>query len=86
MEATIPRHLKQICPIGCQAAPVKILDGNARSLQPNIVFESGSACTAAYQRSLVVLSPSLMLAVDAYSPEDGHAPERSLLVDVLAEC
>lgn len=34
--------------------------------------------------SLVVLDPSLMLAVDVFPCEDGHAQERSLLVDVLS--
>ena len=34
-------------------------------------------------KSLVVLDPTLMLAVDVFPCEDGHAQERSLLADVL---
>ena len=35
-------------------------------------------------KSLVVLDPSLMLAIDVFPCEDGHAQERSLLPQVLA--
>ena len=34
-------------------------------------------------KSLVLLDPALMLAVDIFPCEDGHAQERSLLADVL---
>lgn len=34
-------------------------------------------------QSLVVLDPSLMLAVDVFACEDGHAQERSLFDEVL---
>lgn len=34
-------------------------------------------------QSLVVLDPALMLAIDIFPGEDGHAQERSLLLDVL---
>jgi hypothetical protein len=34
-------------------------------------------------KSLVVLDPALMLAVDVFPCEDGHAQERSLLASVL---
>ncbi|GAX45498.1 hypothetical protein NIES4075_65190 [Tolypothrix sp. NIES-4075] len=34
-------------------------------------------------QSLVVLDPSLMLAVDVFPCEDGHAQERSLFDEVL---
>jgi len=35
-------------------------------------------------KSLVVLEPSLMLAIDVFPCEDGHAQERSILPQVLA--
>jgi len=40
-------------------------------------------CTLPGQ-SLVVLDPALMLAVDIFPGEDGHAQERSLLKEVIA--
>jgi hypothetical protein len=63
---------------------VKILDGNhlrrsQRRLKP--LREINSAPLPGH--ALVVLDPSLMLAIGVFPCEDGHAQERSLLPEVL---
>ena len=84
MEAII-RHLKGNLPDWLPGYRVKILDGNAiaasqHRLKP--LRECNSAPLPG--KSLVVLDPSLMLAIDVFPCEDGHAQERSKLSQVLA--
>jgi hypothetical protein len=64
---------------------VKILDGNhlaatERRLQVLRVINSAPLPGQA----LVILDPALMLAIDVFACEDGHAQERALLSRVLA--
>ncbi len=83
MEATI-RHLKANLPDWKTCYRVKILDGNAIAATEHRLLELRQIGSAPLPgKSLVVLDPSLMLAVDVFPCEDGHAQERSLLVDVL---
>jgi IS4 transposase len=64
--------------------PVKILDGNALAGTDHRLKESRQNSAALLPgKSLVVLDPQLMLAVDVFPCEDGHAQERSLLPEVL---
>jgi Transposase DDE domain len=63
---------------------VKILDGNhLRRTERRLksLREINSAPLPG--QALVVLDPSLMLAIDVFPCEDGHAQERSLLPEVL---
>lgn len=63
---------------------VKILDGNALAGTDHRLHESRHNRAALLPgKSLVVLDPALMLAVDVFPCEDGHAQERSLLPAVL---
>lgn len=63
---------------------VKILDGNALAGTDHRLKELRLNSAAALPgKSLVVLDPALMLAVDVFPCEDGHAQERSLLPAVL---
>src|SRR5713101_6687435 len=63
---------------------VKILDGNALAGTDHRLKELRPSSAAALPgKSLVVLDPALMLAVDVFPCEDGHAQERSLLPAVL---
>jgi hypothetical protein len=82
-EATI-RHLNATMPDLLPGYRVKILDGNAIAASEHrlkVLREIGSAPLPG--QSLVVLDPSLMLAVDVFPCEDGHAQERSLFDEVL---
>jgi hypothetical protein len=64
---------------------VKILDGNALAATDHRLKETRDHSAAPLPgKSLVVLDPQLMLAVDVFPCEDGHAQERSLLPQVLA--
>jgi hypothetical protein len=64
---------------------VKILDGNALAATDHRLQETRDQSAAPLPgKSLVVLDPQLMLAVDVFPCEDGHAQERSLLPEVLA--
>jgi len=64
---------------------VKILDGNALAATDHRLKETRDHSAAPLPgKSLVVLDPQLMLAVDVFPCEDGHAQERSLLPLVLA--
>jgi hypothetical protein len=83
MEAII-RHLKGNLPDWLPGYRVKILDGNAMSASEHRL-KLLRLCNSAPLpgQSLVVLDPALMLAIDIFPCEDGHAQERSLLPDVL---
>lgn len=64
---------------------VKILDGNhLAATEHRLEVLRYTSCGALPGKSLVVLDPALMLAVDVFPCEDGHAQERSLLNQVLA--
>lgn len=83
MEATI-RHLNATVPDLLPGYRVKILDGNAIAATEHrlkVLRDISSAPLPG--QSLVVLDPSLMLAVDVFPCEDGHAQERSLFDEVL---
>ncbi len=83
MEATI-RHLNASLPDLLPGYRVKILDGNvlaATEHRLKVLRQTNSAPMPG--KSLVVLDPALMLAVDVFPCEDGHAQERSLLTSVL---
>lgn len=83
MEATI-RHLNATMPDLLPGYRVKIIDGNtiaATEHRLKALREISSAPLPG--QTLVVLDPSLMLAVDVFPCEDGHAQERSLFDEVL---
>ena len=84
MEAII-RHLKGNLPDWLPGYRVKILDGNAIAASEHRLKSLRDCHSAPLPgKSLVVLDPSLMLAIDVFPCEDGHAQERSLLPQVLA--
>jgi hypothetical protein len=63
---------------------VKILDGNHLAASEHRIEELRSIAAGPLPgQSLVVLDPSLMMAIDVFPCEDGHAQERSLLPEVL---
>ena len=63
---------------------VKILDGSHLASTEHRIKELRTIRAGALPgQSLVVLDPSLMLAIDEFPCEDGHAQERSLLGQVL---
>lgn len=64
---------------------VKILDGNHLAATEHRLPELRTSTAGPLPGlCLVVLDPSLMLAIDVFPCEDGHAQERSLLPEVLA--
>lgn len=84
MEAVI-RHLKGNLPDWLPGYRVKILDGNAIAASQHRLKPLRDCNSAPLPgKSLVVLDPSLMLAIDVFPCEDGHAQERSKLPQVLA--
>jgi IS4 transposase len=84
MEALI-RHLKGHLPEWLPGYRVKILDGNTLKASEHRLKPLRTCNSAPLPgQSLVVLDPSLMLAIDVFPCEDGHAQERSLLPQVLA--
>jgi hypothetical protein len=83
MEATI-RHLNATMPNLLPGYRVKIIDGNAIASSEHRLKALREISSAPLPgQSLVVLDPSLMLAVDVFPCEDGHAQERSLFDKVL---
>lgn len=63
---------------------VKILDGNCLAATEHRINELRFTNAGPLPgKSLVVLDPALMLAIDVFPCEDGHAQERSLLHDLL---
>ena len=63
---------------------IKILDGNCiRATQHRIKELRHIQGGALPGKSLVVFDPALMLAIDVFPCEDGHAQERSLVDEVL---
>ncbi|MCG8368550.1 MAG: hypothetical protein MJA27_35095 [Pseudanabaenales cyanobacterium] len=64
---------------------VKILDGNHLAATERRLAVLRSVASAPLPgHALVILDPALMLAIDVFACEDGHAQERSLLCRVLA--
>lgn len=64
---------------------VKILDGNHLAASERRLEVLRSLTSASLPgHALVILDPALMLAIDVFACEDGHAQERSLLSRVLA--
>jgi len=83
MEATI-RHLNATMPDLLPGYRVKIIDSNAIAASEHRLKELRQISSAPLPgQSLVVLDPSLMLAIDVFPCEDGHAQERSLFAQVL---
>lgn len=77
-------YLQGILPPLLPGYRVKILDGNALAGTQHRIKELRQTRSAALPgKSLVVLDPSLGLAIDVFPCEDGHAQERSLLGPVL---
>jgi len=63
---------------------VKMLDGNCIEATEHRIHElRGTAAGPLPGKSLVVLDPSLKLALDVFPCEDGHTQERALLDQVL---
>jgi hypothetical protein len=63
---------------------IRIMDGNALAGTEHRLKELRDQSAAPLPgKSLVILDPQLMLAVDVFPCEDGHAQERSLLSGVL---
>lgn len=77
-------------PAGPAAAPLagyrtKILDGNCLGATEHRIFELRQTAAGPLPgKSLAVLDPQLKLITDVIPCEDGHAQERSLLEEVLA--
>ncbi len=64
---------------------VKILDGNCLAKTEHRLQELRTLAAGPLPgKSLVVLDPALMLAIDVFPCEDGHTQERALLGPVLA--
>jgi hypothetical protein len=64
---------------------VKILDGNCLAKTEHRLQELRTVAAGPLPgKSLVVLDPTLMLAIDVFPCEDGHTQERALLDQVLA--
>lgn len=64
---------------------VKILDGNCLAKTEHRLEELRTIAAGPLPgKSLVVLDPALMLAIDVFPCEDGHTQERALLGPVLA--
>ncbi len=83
MEATI-RHLNATIPDLLPGYRVKIIDGNAIAASEHRLKQLRQISSAPLPgQSLVILDPSLMLAIDVFPCEDGHAQERSLFDEVL---
>ena len=83
MEAII-RHLNGSLPDWLPDYRLKILDGNAIGASEHRLKPLRDCNSAPLPgQSLVVLDPSLMLAIDVFPCEDAHAQERSLLHKVL---
>lgn len=63
---------------------VKILDGNCLAATEHRIEELRTISAGPLPgKSLVVLDPALMLAIDVFPCEDGHTQERALLDEVL---
>lgn len=64
---------------------VKILDGNCLAKTEHRLHELRTVAAGPLPgKSLVVLDPALMLAINVFPCEDGHTQERALLDQVLA--
>ena len=82
--ADVIRRLGGTLPALLPGYRVKILDGNCLAASEHRITELRFTNAGPLPgKSLVVLDPALMLAIDVFPCEDGHAQERSLLSDVL---
>ena len=78
-------HLGGTLPSLLEGYRVKILDGNHLSASERRLAVLRSYNSAPLPgHALVILDPALMLAIDVFACEDGHAQERALLSRVLA--
>lgn len=78
------RELKAFLPPLLPGFQAKILDGNCLAATEHRLKELRDIASGPLPgKSLVVLDPAAMLAIDVFPCEDGHAQERSLLGDVL---
>lgn len=82
--APVIRALRASLPPFLKGYRTKVLDGNHLSASEHRIEElRGTWAAPLPGKILVVLDPALMLAVDVFLCEDGHAQERSLLPEVL---
>jgi Transposase DDE domain len=82
--AEVIQQLNATLPALLPGYPVRILDGNCLAGTDHRLEELRQQSAAALPgKSLVVLDPTLMLVVDVFPCQDGHAQERSLLTAVL---
>src|SRR5690606_1363638 len=82
--AEIVNHTEGGLPAWLPGYRVKILDGNHLPRSERRLKELRTLNAAPLPgHSLVVLDPELMLAIDLFPCEDGHAQERSLVPQVL---
>jgi hypothetical protein len=82
--AAVIGHLDAALPDLLPGYRVKILDGNCLAKTEHRVQELRAVAAGPLPgKSLVVLDPALMLAIDVFPCEDGHAQERALLDQVL---
>ncbi len=80
----VVRRMRGAAPDLLPGYQVRILDGNHLAGTEHRIEELRTIGAAALPgQSLVVLDPALMMAIDVFPCEDGHAQERSLLKDVL---
>jgi IS4 transposase len=77
-------HLDGALPSLLPGFRVKILDGNCLAASEHRIAELRTIAAGPLPgKSLVVLDPALMLAVDVFPCADGYTQERALLKDVL---
>lgn len=83
--AAVIRELGGALPDLLPGYRVKILDGNCLAKTEHRLQELRTVAAGPLPgKSLVVLDPALMLAIDVFPCEDGHTQERALLDQVLA--
>jgi IS4 transposase len=82
--SAVIRELRGALPDLLPGYRVKILDGNCLAKTEHRVQELRTIAAGPLPgKSLVVLDPALMLAIDVFPCEDGHTQERALLDQVL---
>jgi IS4 transposase len=82
--APVIEHMRGTLPEIVPGYRVKILDGNHLAASEHRISELRTIAAGPLPgQSLVVLDPRLMMVVDVFPCEDGHAQERSILPQVL---